>query len=124
MIYTWDHGDNLGTRGLWGKSTMYEESAGVPLIMAGPEVPAGLVSHEPVSLVDCFPTILECAGVPEPPEDHDRPGCPLDTVLRGHAPARTLLSRVPRGRFSHRGLYDPQGSPQIHPLRGDAPAAL
>ena len=36
MIYTSDHGDNVGARGLWGKSTLYEESAGVPLIMAGP----------------------------------------------------------------------------------------
>ena len=25
IIYTSDHGDNLGTRGLWGKSNMYEE---------------------------------------------------------------------------------------------------
>ena len=25
VIYTSDHGDNLGTRGLWGKSNMYEE---------------------------------------------------------------------------------------------------
>ena len=34
VIYRSDHGDNLGTLGLWGKSTMYEESAGVPMIMA------------------------------------------------------------------------------------------
>ena len=91
VIYTSDHGDNLGTRGLWGKSTMYEESAGVPLIMAGPEVPAGFVCREPVSLVDCFPTILACAGVAPHAEDHDLPGCPLDSVLRGHAPQRTVL---------------------------------
>ncbi len=30
VMYTSDHGDNLGARGLWGKSTMYEEVAGVP----------------------------------------------------------------------------------------------
>ena len=41
VIYTSDHGDNVGARGLWGKSTLYEESAGVPLIVAGPDVPAG-----------------------------------------------------------------------------------
>ena len=34
---------------------MYEESAGVPMIMAGPEVPEGFVCREPVSLVDCLP---------------------------------------------------------------------
>ncbi len=55
IIYTSDHGDNLGTRGLWGKSNMYEESAAVPMIMAGPEVPHGVACREPVSLVDCFP---------------------------------------------------------------------
>ena len=26
VVYTSDHGDNLGARGLWGKSTMYEEA--------------------------------------------------------------------------------------------------
>lgn len=39
IIYTSDHGDNLGSRGLWGKSTMYEEIAGVPSICAGPSFP-------------------------------------------------------------------------------------
>ena len=40
-VYTSDHGDNLGTRTFWGKSNMYEEAVGVPLIMAGPGIPAG-----------------------------------------------------------------------------------
>ena len=31
VIYTSDHGESLGNRGLWGKSVMYEESSGVPL---------------------------------------------------------------------------------------------
>jgi len=39
IVYTSDHGDNLGNRGMWGKSNMYEEAAGVPLIMAGPDIP-------------------------------------------------------------------------------------
>ena len=41
VIYTSDHGDNVGARGLWGKSTLYEESAGVPLIVAGRRHPGG-----------------------------------------------------------------------------------
>ena len=36
VIYTSDHGDNLGARGLWGKSNMYDDAAAVPMIMAGP----------------------------------------------------------------------------------------
>src|SRR3546814_247309 len=59
VLYTSDHGDNLGTRGLWGKSTMYEETAGVPLILAGPEVPVGAVCDTPVTHVDAYPTIVE-----------------------------------------------------------------
>ena len=50
IIYTSDHGDNVGARGLWGKSNMYEESAAVPLIMAGPDIPHG-VCDTPVSLL-------------------------------------------------------------------------
>ena len=43
VLYTSDHGDNLGARGLWGKSTMYEEVAGVPLIINDhPEIARGV----------------------------------------------------------------------------------
>lgn len=50
IIYTSDHGDNLGARGLWGKSTMYEESVAIPLVLAGKGVPAGKVVQTPVRL--------------------------------------------------------------------------
>jgi len=90
VIYSSDHGDNLGTRGLWGKSTMYEESAGIPMIIAGPELPRGQICREPVSLVDCFPTILKWAGVAANPGDRDLPGLPLDEVAL-KAPKRTIL---------------------------------
>jgi choline-sulfatase len=92
VLYSSDHGDNLGTRRLWGKSTMYEEAAGVPMILAGPEVPEGFICHEPVSLVDCFPTILECVGAPPHPDDRDLPGASLFNLARGTAPRRTILS--------------------------------
>jgi len=52
----------LGARGLRGKSTMCGESAGIPLILAGPGVPAGRSVATPVSLVDFHPTVLDCAG--------------------------------------------------------------
>ena len=61
IIYTSDHGDNIGERSLWGKSNFYEESIGIPLIIAGPNVPIGKVCQTPVSLVDLYPTILETA---------------------------------------------------------------
>jgi choline-sulfatase len=90
VLYSSDHGDNLGTRRLWGKSTMYEESAGVPMLFAGPEVPQGFVCHEPVSLVDVFPTVTQCLGLTPHPDDRDLPGAPLMNVVRGRV-RRTIL---------------------------------
>jgi choline-sulfatase len=66
IIYVSDHGDNLGARGLWGKSTMYEESVAVPLIATGPGLPAGLRVSTPASLLDLYPFILEAVGAASP----------------------------------------------------------
>lgn len=62
VIYASDHGDNLGTRGQWGKSNLYRESVDVPLIMAGPDIGRGLC-ETPVSLIDLSVTIPESVGV-------------------------------------------------------------
>lgn len=59
IIYTSDHGDNLGSRGLWGKSNMYEESVKVPLIVANGSATMQGICRTPVSLVDISQTILE-----------------------------------------------------------------
>jgi len=56
VIYTSDHGDNVGARGLWGKSNLYQESVSVPMIMAGPEIAPG-TCDTPVSLIDLSKTI-------------------------------------------------------------------
>lgn len=64
VIYSSDHGENLGSRGMWNKCLMYRESTGVPMIIAGPDVPAGLVRNTPVSLVDIQNTILDLVGQP------------------------------------------------------------
>jgi choline-sulfatase len=92
VIYGSDHGENLGTRGLWAKSTLFDESAGIPLIMAGPEVPQGRVVGTPVSLVDGFPTILECVGAKPDADDAALPGHSLFSIAGGAAPERAVLS--------------------------------
>lgn len=92
VIYTSDHGDNLGARGLWGKSTMYEESAGIPLIMSGAEVPQGNVCRTPVSLVDAFPTFIHALGARMDPRDSGFPGHSLLDISQGYVPNRTILS--------------------------------
>lgn len=92
IVYSSDHGDNLGTRGLWGKSVMYEESAGIPLIMAGPGVPQGQVCNTAVSLVDAFPTFIEAVGAEPHPDDAALPGTSLFRIAAGDSPRRTVLS--------------------------------
>jgi len=92
VVYATDHGDNLGTRGLWGKSTMYEESAGIPLIMAGPDVPKGNVCATPVSLVDGFQTFIHALGAAADPGDAGLPGHSLIDIAQGYVPNRTILS--------------------------------
>ena len=129
VIYTSDHGDNLGSRGLWGKSNMYEESAGVPMIMAGPEVPANVVCREPVSLLDCYPTILASVGLPRHAADTHLPGAPLLDVVAGRVPARTVMSEyhaagavtgafmIRKGKFKF--IYYVGLPPQLFDLEAD-----
>ncbi|MPZ46375.1 MAG: sulfatase-like hydrolase/transferase [Betaproteobacteria bacterium] len=63
VVYAADHGENLGTRRLWGKSNMYEEAAAIPMIVSGPGVPAGRVVNTPVTLADGAATILDAVGL-------------------------------------------------------------
>ena len=90
VIYTSDHGDMVGSRGLWGKSLLYTESAGVPLIIAGPGVEAGTVNSTPTSLLDLYPTILDAAGVAATGEP--RPGTSLLQIAESPDPERAVMS--------------------------------
>ena len=74
VVYASDHGDNAGARGLWGKSNMYEESAGIPLILAGPDIAAGAVCDTPVSLLDAYPSVLAATGLAPTGEEAALPG--------------------------------------------------
>ncbi|MGI9476779.1 MAG: sulfatase-like hydrolase/transferase [Hyphomicrobiaceae bacterium] len=77
VLYTSDHGEMCGVHGLFGKCCLYEESIGVPLVMAGPDIPAGRVVKQITSHVDLFPTVLESAGVSLSSSDADLPGVSL-----------------------------------------------
>ena len=92
VVYSSDHGDNLGARGMWGKSTMYEESAGIPLIMAGPGIPRANVCHVPVTLADGFQTVVQAVGARPDPRDAHLPGHSLIDIAQGYVPQRTVLS--------------------------------
>lgn len=64
-----DHGFHLGEKHRWRKSSLWNESTHVPLIIVAPGVTVpGSRSGKPVSLLDVYPTLTELAGVPVP--DH------------------------------------------------------
>jgi choline-sulfatase len=69
VIYCADHGEMAGEHGLWGKSTFYEASAGIPLIARWPGViQPGAVSAAVVNLMDIAPTLVELGRAATPPE--------------------------------------------------------
>jgi choline-sulfatase len=91
IIYTSDHGDNLGDRGFWGKSVMYDESTAVPLLMTGKDIARGKVVETPVSLVDLTPTFMEAMGAE--PLAADLPGRSLFAIAaEPDDPGRAVFS--------------------------------
>lgn len=62
IMFTSDHGDMMGERGLWFKKTFWEWATRVPLIFYSPDHFKSRRVDLNVSLVDLFPTILELAG--------------------------------------------------------------
>ena len=92
VIYTSDHGDNVGARGLWGKSNLYQESVTVPMIAAGPGIECRVV-NTPVNLTDLYPTILEVVGVTDIDASIARPGRSLFSIAQETAqPNRAVFS--------------------------------
>ena len=71
VVFTSDHGEMLGDRRRFSKYCLYEGSVRVPLMVAGPGIPAhlrGTVDDRPAELVDVLPTLLSVAGEATPPE--------------------------------------------------------
>ena len=113
VVYSTDHGDNLGTRGLWNKDVLYRESTGIPLIMAGPEIEPR-VCRTNVGLVDLYPTFLDAAGVRLTDAERALPGRSLFDIARApddagrigfseyHAVgAESAAFMLTRGRFKY-----------------------
>jgi choline-sulfatase len=129
VIYASDHDESLGARGLFGKFTMYEESAAIPFIMAGPDMPQGKMVNTPISLVDCFPTILEAVGAASSSEDASLPGESLWAIAQGDDQQRAVLSEyhalaaenayfMLRDR-QHKLIYHVNAPPQLFDLAND-----
>jgi choline-sulfatase len=104
IVYWTDHGEMLGDHGLWAKNSMYESSAAIPLLVSGPDVPAGRAVRTPVSTVDVFPSILQAVGVTPQPADAELPGRSLFDLAREPDQSRSVFSEY-HASFSQRGIF-------------------
>lgn len=66
VLFSSDHGELGGSHGLFEEQWPYEESIGIPLIVADPRIAerAGIHLADPISTEDLFPTLLGLAGLP------------------------------------------------------------
>jgi choline-sulfatase len=101
VVFTSDHGDMLGERGLWYKMAPFEQSIRVPLIIRAPQRCEPRRVATPVSLLDVSPTLVELGGgapddsidgvsvLGEPPERD----IPLEYLAEGVRSAQVTLVR-------------------------------
>jgi choline-sulfatase len=96
VVFTADHGELLGERGLWYKMSFLEGSARVPLIVRGPGLAARRIEG-PVSQLDLAPTLAEWAGADSRGAEFE--GTSLAPALAGTAagPAEALGEYLAEG---------------------------
>jgi len=80
IVLTSDQGSHLGEKALIGKTTLYDASTRIPLIIAGPNMASGSTCSFPVSLIDVYPTLVDLAEIPIP--DHQLDGISLKPLLQ------------------------------------------
>ena len=129
IIFTSDHGEMLGNHGIWTKMVMNEDSIAVPMIISGNGIPTGKVVDTPVSLVDCYQTVLECVGEELTEQEQDLPGTSLYKIALGADPERCVMSEYHDGGVSiglfalRKGKwkynYYPGHAPQLYDLSID-----
>ncbi len=120
-----DHGYHIGEKQKYHKSTLWEESTRVPLIIRSPDVgTSGTVSTRAVSLIDLYPTLAELASLSSPADldgeslvpllnDPDAPrSTPAITTRQGqHHSVRTDRWRYIRYGDGSEELYDHASDP-------------
>lgn len=67
FVFTSDHGDMLGSHGLWKKQWPYDESARIPFLLKYPALRrAGCEVETPINTPDIMPTLCDLCGIPVP----------------------------------------------------------
>jgi choline-sulfatase len=62
IIFTSDHGDMIGERGLWFKKNLFDPAIRVPLVVYRPDGKGLSRIVAPVSLLDLLPTLVDFGG--------------------------------------------------------------
>ncbi|MEM9702672.1 MAG: sulfatase [Planctomycetota bacterium] len=117
VIVTGDNGYYMGSRGLAGKWSHFEESLRVPLVVAGPGVlgrtnaaagdsSGGRVEGAIALNVDLPATMLDVCGLPVPQGYQGRSLAPL---LRGEKPADWRTDFLAEHRMEHPRIHKWQG---------------
>ncbi|MEM1046971.1 MAG: choline-sulfatase [Pseudomonadota bacterium] len=143
LVFSSDHGDMLGERGMWLKKTFFENALRIPLIVHAPARFAPSRVPDPVSLIDLLPTLVDFAGgsidalAVEPLDGKSlAPACRGEAVegrdvvaelLSEGTPAPAFMIRRGRFKYTHCAafpdqLYDLTADPtEMHNL-ADNPA--
>jgi len=117
-----DHGWHLNEHlGLWRKSTVFEEAARAPLIVAAPGKKRGAASPRLVEFVDIYPSLVELAGVPRKEGLDGTSVAPLldDPQRRWKKAAYTVVKHrqtVGRSVRTDRYRYTEWGGPEVAEL--------
>lgn len=128
IIYTSDHGEQLGYHGLWWKCCMFEQSARIPMIVSMPKGKGRVVSA-PVSLTDLFPTICDAMNIPVPDHIDGQSFWPLVQGGRGEGRRDFAFSEfnahgIPGGMFmirwdKYKYVFYTEDPPQLFNLDED-----
>ncbi len=111
VVFTADHGEMLGERGMWYKQCFFEPSVRVPLLVHAPGRHAPGRIPQPVSLVDLLPTFLDWAGASIEPADPLDGASLVDMLGGAMAVDRTILSEytdmgvIAPCRMARRGAF-------------------
>jgi len=124
IVVLWgDHGWHLGEKGITGKNTLWERSARVPLIFAGPGVTKNGRCTQPAELLDMYPTLVELCGLPA---RTDLEGISLVPQLKNPATKRERPAITSHNQGNH-GIRSEQyryiryadGSEELYDLKAD-----
>jgi arylsulfatase A-like enzyme len=124
IIVLWsDHGWHLGEKMITGKNTLWDRSARVPLIFAGPGITPGAKCGKPAELLDMYPTLTELCKLPpnDSLEGHSLVPQLKDAQAPRPWPAITTHNHDNHGVRSERWRYIryADGSEELYDMRKD-----